>query len=79
MVQNEFLELLLEIGLVGFALFGLFVVGFVVKTKRVSWVWAILAAFLVQWWFFSGYPNALHVFLILAFIYAYARGSKKTT
>lgn len=77
MVQNEYLELLLEIGLVGFAVFAAIIIGIVAKTKRTPWAWAIIAAFLVQWWFFSGYPNALHVFLILAIMYAVLSEKKK--
>lgn len=70
MVQNHYVELLLELGVIGFALFACVIVGFVRQQRRAAYAVAIAAAFAVQWWFFSGYPNALHIFLILAFIYA---------
>lgn len=69
MVQNQYLELLLELGIVGFAIFGAIVIGLFVKTRRAPYFWAILATFVAQWWFFSGYPNALHIFIIMACIY----------
>lgn len=72
MVQNEYLELLLEIGLIGFTLFAVIIVGFFKKTKRAPWIWAIMLAILMQWWFFSGYPNTLHVFMVVAVLYVFA-------
>ena len=65
-VQNQYLETLLENGLVGAILFGLILGGFFVKTRSNKIAWAILIAFMVQWNFFSGLPNALHIYLILA-------------
>lgn len=77
MVQNEYLEILLEIGLVGLLIFVALVVGVFVKTKRANYLWPIIAALLLQWWFFSGYPNSLHIFLFMAFFYAYAQTTAK--
>ena len=65
-VQNQYIETLLENGLVGAILFGLILGGFFVKTRSNKIAWAILIAFMVQWNFFSGLPNALHIYLILA-------------
>jgi hypothetical protein len=69
-VQNEYIEILLEYGLVGLALFAVLLVGFLYGTRRDKWAWAFLAAYAVQWLFFSGYPNSLHVYLVLFALYA---------
>ena len=63
--QNEYTEIMLELGLVGFIFFAALLVIFLYKTKREKWTWVILAAFLTQWMFFSGYPNAIHIYLVL--------------
>ena len=71
-VQNEFVEVLLERGLVGLALLG----GLVVLYGRLCFqrqdylALAILVAYLTQWCFFSGLPNALHIYLVLALLSA---------
>lgn len=77
MVQNEYLELLLEVGAIGLALFVALLLGLFKNTANSKYVWAVIAAFVVQWWFFSGYPNTLHMFLLLGFFYALAVHSKK--
>ena len=64
-VQNEYLELLLEYGVLGLALFSVVIAALFYTTRRRKWVWALLAAYLVQWVFFSGYPNALPIYLTL--------------
>ena len=69
-VQNEFLAILLELGVVGLAIWAAIIAGFIWKTRAQKWLWAILLAFLIQWNFFSGLPNALHIYLILAAIFA---------
>lgn len=70
-VQNEFLAILLELGLVGFIIWSC-CIGFLIwKGRNFKLSWAILLAFLLQWNFFSGLPNALHIYLILAVILAY--------
>jgi len=61
--QNQYTETLLENGLIGFSLFAALIVLLFRATRKHQFLWAIFAAFLVQWLFFSGYPNALHVYL----------------
>ena len=78
MVQNEYLEILLELGVVGLALFVLIIAGLFKITAKHKYLWAIIVAFGVQWWLFSGYPNALHIFVIFAFFYAYSLQKKKS-
>ena len=71
-VQNEFIEVLLERGLVGLALLGGLVVlyGRLCFHRRDHLALVILAAYLAQWCFFSGLPNALHIYLVLALLSA---------
>ena len=71
-VQNEFVEVLLERGLVGLALLGGLVVlyGRLCFQRRDHLALAILVAYLTQWCFFSGLPNALHIYLVLALLSA---------
>ncbi len=69
-VQNEFIEVLLERGLVGLALLGGLVAlyGRLCFQRRDYLALAILVAYLTQWCFFSGLPNALHIYLVLALL-----------
>lgn len=71
-VQNEFVEVLLERGLIGLALLGGLVVlyGRLCFRRRYYLALVILVAYLVQWCFFSGLPNALHIYLVLALLSA---------
>ena len=71
-VQNEFVEVLLERGPVGLALLGGLVVlyGRLCFQRRDYLALAILVAYLTQWCFFSGLPNALHIYLVLALLSA---------
>ncbi len=65
-VQNEYLEALLEIGVLGLLALGLSVVTFLKleKFKFESYTFATILAFSVALLFFSGFPNALHVYLL---------------
>ena len=71
-VQNEFVEVLLERGLIGLALLGGLVVlyGRLCSRRRDHLALVILVAYMVQWCFFSGLPNALHIYLVLALLSA---------
>ena len=71
-VQNEFVEVLLERGLIGLALLGGLVVlyGRLCSRRRDYLALAILVAYLTQWCFFSGLPNALHIYLVLVLLSA---------
>lgn len=69
-VQNEYVEVLLERGLIGVLLFVAAIVSTFHKPRhrRQLWAWAILVAYLVQWCFFSGLPNALHIYLVVSWL-----------
>lgn len=75
MVQNQFIEVMLEIGVVGLFMFiSFFAIIIILLIKhRLFWGIGIVVAFICQLLFFSGYPNSLHIFIILAFIYSYLR------
>lgn len=69
-VQNEYVSVLLELGVVGImlALFSLLAV--IKRTATQRWIWAILTGYMIQWLFFSGLPNALHIYLVLILVFA---------
>ena len=69
-IQNEPLSILLELGIIGFAIWFSFIIFYTWHTRRYKLSWAISFAFLLQWNFFSGLPNALHIYLILVVILA---------
>lgn len=68
--QNQYIEILLENGLIGAVLCLMAMVVYLYDTRRGKLAWAILIAFALQWNFFSGLPNALHIYLVLAVIFA---------
>jgi len=70
-IQNQYIEILLEKGIIGFVLFGVIIGWLFYTTRHKKVVWAILVAFLLQWNMFSGYPNALHAYLIIAALLCY--------
>ena len=66
-VQNEYASLLLETGLIGVSLFVLTIL----LVVRVAWkspmramLFALLVAYGISLMFFSGLPNALHIYLL---------------
>lgn len=66
-VQSEYLSLLLEVGLIGLGLF-MALLGVLLYRLGRNGAWlgvAVIAASIIQWNFFSGYPNALHIYLTL--------------
>ena len=69
-VQNEYVEILLERGVIGLLLFLAAIVSTFHKPHRrnATWVWSILVAYLAQWCFFSGLPNALHIYLVTSLL-----------
>ena len=64
-VQNEYISILLELGIIGFIIWITNIIS-VIKNFRFNGLYlSILVAFMVQWLFFSGLPNALHIYIIL--------------
>lgn len=70
-VQNQYLEALLEIGVVGIVMLGLGIITFIKleQLKITSVSLAILFGFMIEIIFFSGFPNALHIYLLPLMIY----------
>ena len=69
-VNNYFVEMLAELGLVGISLFlGLILVlfAYLIRNKLLLPI-ALLLAYLIQWWFFSGNANVIHIWVVLAII-----------
>ena len=69
-IQNEYLSILLEIGVVGLVLFIALLAGLFCVVRRTSWLWAVIVGFIVQWNFFSGLPNVIHIYLLIAVMVA---------
>ena len=66
-VQNEYVSLLLETGLIGVMLLVLtvvLVIKAVLKSKATSVLLALMVAYGITLMFFSGLPNALHIYLL---------------
>ena len=70
-IQNEYIERLLERGLIGLMLFVVALV-WLVRRTRPRWLMAIIVAFVFQWLFFSGYPNAAHIYLFMIAVWVLA-------
>ena len=77
-VNNEYLQVASELGLIGLVLFGtllLLPVYGLLKLKQ--WpLLSLLLAFYTQWFFFSGHINTLHIWLTLAIAYSILLQSK---
>jgi len=66
-VNNQYIEILTELGIVGLVLFGGFFYTFfrqLIREKYYIFI-SIIVGTLIQWLFFSGYPNILHIWPIL--------------
>jgi O-antigen ligase len=79
-VNNQFIEILTELGVIGL---GIFIASLVCPIytayQRRYWVGSIMiVALVIQWNFFSGNPNALHIWTVLALTYAYATSRSRT-
>lgn len=66
LVQNQYLETILEIGFIGLILLVLSLVTFIKLSgfNFEPYTVATLLAFAISLCFFSGYPNALHIYLL---------------
>ena len=65
-VQNEYIETLLEVGLIGITMLALSIITFIKieKFKFEPYTFATIVAFMATIMFFSGFPNALHVYIL---------------
>ena len=77
-VQNEYLSLLLETGVIGLAFFFLTITAFLRALRNIFPIkkylteryllYSLTLAFLLSLFFFSGLPNALHIYLFPVFL-----------
>ena len=65
-VQNQYIEAMLEIGLVGIIMLALTIVTFIKLEafKFEPYTFALVVAFAITVLFFSGFPNALHIYIL---------------
>ena len=69
-IQNEALTILLELGLIGIIIMvAEFFFIFKLQRKVASYLWAIIIAFVTSLMFFSGLPNALHIYLMIPLVF----------
>ena len=81
-IQNEYFSLLLETGVVGVILGVLMVTIFIrkmIRGENAGMVLALMVAYSVSLMFFSGLPNALHIYLLLALFGVVGFGAKDAT
>lgn len=78
--NNFYLEMLAEVGLIGILLLLSFVSTLIYSgvSKKQYFLLALAIAFLIQWLFFSGISNVVHVWIIFGFLAA-AQLPPKTT
>ncbi len=71
-VQNQYVSLLLEVGIVGVGLLIallIMILRLVIKTPINSLLLTLFAAYGISLCFFAGLPNALHIYLMPGFLY----------
>lgn len=80
-VNNHYLEVLVETGLIGLGAFLAFLAYLLFRLgQRRLWLGcALLLAFVVQWFFFSGSANAVHVWMFIAVCLAVISTDKPKT
>ena len=70
-VQNEFLSVAVELGIVGVVLLTALLLALCRKMSvKKALAWPIILGFVLQWMFFSGLPNALHIYFVAMLMFA---------
>ena len=70
-VQNEFLSVGVELGIGGVVLLLVLLLALCRKTyAKKALAWPIVLGFVLQWMFFSGLPNALHIYFVAMLMFA---------
>ncbi len=69
-VQNQYIAILLELGLLGLGVFLYLIFAIFRLTTKEKWLWSIMASYLIQWLFFNGLPNAIHIYLMMIILLA---------
>ncbi|MFZ1812186.1 MAG: O-antigen ligase family protein [Candidatus Saccharimonadales bacterium] len=78
-VNNHYLETLAELGVVGFGLLlACLVVPIIALYKRRAWLGiALIMGLTLQWNFFSGYPNVIHIWYVVGIAFALVNRASK--
>ena len=69
-VQNQYIAILLELGFIGLSIFLYIIIATFRSTVKEKWLWGIIVSYLMQWLFFNGLPNAIHIYLMIAILLA---------
>lgn len=69
-VQNQYIAILLELGFIGLSIFLYIIIATFRLTVKEKWLWGIIVSYLMQWLFFNGLPNAIHIYLMIAILLA---------
>ena len=71
-VQNEYVSILLELGVLGFILFGI-VISYTIKIfkkqNKMVLIISLLTAYGISFFFLSGFTNVFHVYLLIPIFY----------
>ncbi len=70
-IQNEFINILTELGIIGVAILIIVIIYIIKNSKwpKSAVVVPIIIAYLITMGFFSGFPNILHIYLMTPVIY----------
>ena len=68
-IQNEYITILLELGIIGVILLIVLFVMIFKLIRKSAIVVSILVAFMISLCFFSGLPNVLHIYLLIPILY----------
>ena len=71
-IQNEYVNLLVELGIIGVVLFMIFAIYIIKSMKNIKGgilLIPIIIAYLITLCFFSGFPNVLHLYLLTPILY----------
>ena len=71
-IQNEYINTLVEFGIIGVVLFLIFIITIVKSAKKFTggvFLIPLIIAYLITLCFFSGFPNVLHIYLFTPILY----------
>ena len=71
-IQNEYINILTELGLIGAVILISMIIFIICETKKVNFIILapVIVGYLITLAFFSGFPNVLHLYLLTPVIYS---------
>lgn len=71
-IQNEYINILTELGLIGTVILISMIIFIICETKKVNFIILapVIVGYLITLAFFSGFPNVLHLYLLTPVIYS---------